>query len=181
MSFAYVCKREDKELSRLKVLKMNVFHDLHKYGWLFVACLLFGSLQAQETLTKQEAVTMIQVFFEGFHQGDTLKMKSVLSDVVIFQTVASPEISKNTLVTNDVKKLFLAVSSRADSEKWEEKLLDYKVEIDGNLAHVWTPYQFWRNGVFSHCGANAFTIARIASGWKIIHLIDSRRQANCLP
>ncbi len=56
----------------------------------------------------------------------------------------------------------------------EEQLLDYKVSIDGNLAHVWTPY--FLNGSFSHCGANAFTLAKTSSGWKIVHLIDSRRR-----
>jgi hypothetical protein len=72
-----------------------------------------------------------------------------------------------------------AIGSRPDADKWEERLLDYKVKIDGNLAHVWTPYEFWLNDKFSHCGANAFTLAKTDEGWKIVHLIDSRRRSSC--
>jgi len=72
-----------------------------------------------------------------------------------------------------------AIAERLEDQKWEERLLDYKVQIDGNLAHVWTPYEFWFNGAFSHCGANAFTLAKTDDGWKIVHLIDSRRRSSC--
>ena len=65
------------------------------------------------------------------------------------------------------------------TQTWDERLLSYTVQIDGNLAHVWTPYEFWFNGAFSHCGANAFTLARSNDGWKIVHLIDSRRNKGC--
>jgi hypothetical protein len=73
----------------------------------------------------------------------------------------------------------VAISKRPETEKWDERLLSYSVQIDGNLAHVWTPYEFWLNGNFSHCGANAFTLAKMDDGWKIVHLIDSRRKSSC--
>lgn len=57
-----------------------------------------------------------------------------------------------------------------------EKLIDYKVEIDGNLAHVWTPYEFYVNDKLSHIGANAFTLYNDDGKWVIIHLIDTRRK-----
>ncbi len=57
-----------------------------------------------------------------------------------------------------------------------EKLIDYKVEIDGNLAHVWTPYEFYVNDKLSHIGANPFTLYNDNGKWQIIHLIDTRRK-----
>ena len=77
------------------------------------------------------------------------------------------------------KDLLTAIANRPPEQQWDERLLEYRVQIDGNLAHVWTPYEFWFNGNFSHCGANAFTLAKTDDGWKIIHLIDSRRRSSC--
>jgi hypothetical protein len=58
-------------------------------------------------------------------------------------------------------------------------LLDYKIQIDEDLATVWTPYHFFVNSKLSHCGANAFTLVKIAGKWKIIAIIDTRRKTNC--
>jgi hypothetical protein len=77
--------------------------------------------------------------------------------------------------------LLKAIASRPKDQQWEERLLDYQVHIDGNLAQVWTPYEFWLNGNFSHCGANSFTLVNTDSGWKILTIIDSRRRDTCDP
>ena len=89
--------------------------------------------------------------------------------VIIFaSTIFTSTFAQNQFSEADAHKV---VNRQAD-QKWDERLLDYKVEIDGNLAHVWTPYEFWFNENFSHCGANSFTLAKFDDGWKIIHLIE---------
>ena len=70
------------------------------------------------------------------------------------------------------------VAGREEGVVWEERLLDYKINIDGNLASVWTPYQLYKNGELSYCGANLFTLVATEDGWKIMTIIDSRR-AKC--
>jgi len=32
---------------------------------------------------------------------------------------------------------------------------------------VWTPYDFWVDGKFSHCGIDIFDLVKTAEGWKI--------------
>ena len=120
---------------------------------------------AQDTFSEKDAQQLIDTFFEGFHEGDTLKMKSVMAPDMVMQTAFTDKDGTNKITSAD--------------QKWDEKLLGYKTNIDGNLAHVWTPYEFRFNGQFSHCGANAFTLAKTDNGWKIIHIIDSRRKDDC--
>ena len=98
---------------------------------------------------------------------------------VRLQTAASDKDGDALLDDDSILNLLNAIANRPADQNWEERLLDYKVQVDGNLAHVWTPYEFWFNGNFSHCGANAFTIVKTEAGWKIIHLIDSRRREGC--
>ncbi len=140
----------------------------------------FTSLYAQQSFTEADAKRLVDTFFEGFHKGDTIKMRSVMVPGAVMQTAFATPDGKNMLSEGSVDKLLDAIANRPAEQVWEEKILDYKVQVDGNLAHVWTPYEFWFNGSFSHCGANAFTMAKTDGGWKIIHLIDSRRKEGCL-
>jgi len=62
---------------------------------------------------------------------------------------------------------------------YEERLLSYKVLVDGNMAHVWTPYEFYVNGQLSHCGVNSFQLFNDNGQWKITYIIDTRRRNDC--
>ena len=149
-------------------------------SFLFIMLLVFSmNLSAQSAFDENKAKGIIDTFFEGFHKGDTLMMRSVLANEVQLQTAFTNKEGGNELRTDSIDKLLNAIAARTADQKWDERLLDYKVQIDGNLAHVWTPYEFWYNDTFSHCGANAFTLVKTNSGWKIIHLIDSRRKSDC--
>ena len=60
-----------------------------------------------------------------------------------------------------------------------ERIWDSEVRVDGDLATVWTKYDFLRAGAFSHCGVDAFQLARTPEGWKIIQIADTHRQEGC--
>jgi hypothetical protein len=40
-------------------------------------------------------------------------------------------------------------------------------------------YSFWLGTTFSHCGIDAFQLARLGSEWKIIAIADTRRTDGC--
>ena len=145
--------------------------------------MVFVSISAitfsQDSFSENDAKQLIDTFFEGFHKGDTLIMKSVMVENLPNQTVFTNKEGKANVIDGNISEFLKAIANRPADQVLEEKLLDYKVQIDGNLAHLWTPYEFWFNGNFSHCGANAFTLAKTEDGWKIVHLIDSRRKEGC--
>jgi hypothetical protein len=133
--------------------------------------LLFSfSGQAQNT----EVQKTIETFFEGFHAKDTVKMKSTCSEKLILQSISeSPK--GNTFSEESPKEFYVSIATIPAEVKFEERILSYNIQVDGTMAHVWTPYEFYINGKFSHKGVNAFTLFRDASGWQIVHLIDTRR------
>ena len=144
----------------------------------YLTVLISTTIFGQETI-EQEAEQTVKTFFEGFHKGDTALMKSVMMDKVLMQTVYKTKEGMDVLVTEESGKLFKAVVDRTEDQKWEEKILEYKVQVDGNMANVWTPYEFWFNGNFSHCGVNSFQLFHDNGTWKIIYLIDTRRREGC--
>lgn len=145
---------------------------------IFLVILITTTVTAQNK-TEMEVKKAIDTFFEGFHKGDSLLMQSVMYDNMLTQTTYKDKEGKGKLVTDDVAKMLQTIANRPADQKWEERLLDYNIQIDGTMAHVRTPYEFWVNQQFSHCGVNSFQLFNDDGQWKIIYLMDTRRREGC--
>ena len=125
---------------------------------------------------KKEVQKNIEIFFEGFHHKDTLKIKSVCADKMILQSISDSAVKGNKLSTENVKDFYKSIATIPSSMKFQEKILSYTIQIDGAMAHVWAPYEFYLNDKLSHSGVNIFTLFKEKDSWKIIYLIDTRRK-----
>ncbi|SKB47374.1 hypothetical protein [Chryseobacterium balustinum] len=105
--------------------------------------------------------------------ADTIMIKSVFADNAILQTITKSDVVKTEKLQN-----FLSSFSKLSKNDADEKIKFEAINIDGNLASVFTPYEFYYKGKFSHCGANSFQLVKQNNVWKIQYLIDTRR-TNC--
>lgn len=121
----------------------------------------------------------ISLFFDGLQNGDTLKIKKTISEDLVLQTTFINKDGKSVLKNENVSKFLNSIASKKKEDSWREKLLSYSIQIDDNMANVWTPYEFYLNGNFSHCGVNSFHMFNNGTQWKIIYLIDTRRKQEC--
>lgn len=128
---------------------------------------------------KKEAKKAVIVFFEGFHQGDTTKMKTVLGQDTVLQTIGNTKDGKRTVQKGSIDALLEAIHKRPADQKWEERLLSFTIEASKGIAHVWTPYEFYVNNEFSHCGVNTFQLFNDGSSWRIISIADTRNKEGC--
>ncbi|WP_299712436.1 nuclear transport factor 2 family protein [uncultured Tenacibaculum sp.] len=136
-------------------------------------------MNSQESAEKQEIKKVINLFFDGLHKGDSSLVSKTLHESIKVQTTYTNKEGKKVLVTESKEKLLKAIASKKKSDVYFEKLLSFTIKIDGNLASVWTPYEFYYNGNFSHCGANSFQLFNNNGTWEIIYLVDMRRRENC--
>jgi hypothetical protein len=60
-----------------------------------------------------------------------------------------------------------------------EQLIDPAVEIDSDIAMIWSPYVFTVNGKVQHCGIDHFDLVRENGVWKVLNATWSERNANC--
>lgn len=123
----------------------------------------------------QEIQKVIDTFFEGFHAKDTLKMHSVCADKMILQSITESA-KGNKLSEETTKEFYNAIAAIPANFNFQEKLISYFIQVDGAMAQVWTPYEFYSNGKLSHKGVNAFTLFKENGIWKIIYIIDTRRK-----
>jgi len=142
---------------------------------LTIGLALACTVQAQTAEDSVKAV--INRLFEGMKNADTVLLKSAFSDEPILQTIATDKKGKVYIKTEKFTG-FLKVTSQQKPGQADERIEFETLRIDGPLAMVWTPYQFYYKGKFRHCGVNSFQLVCLEGEWKIQYLIDTRRK-NC--
>lgn len=128
---------------------------------------------------KEAVKNTVIMFFEGFHNQDSVAIKRTTSEDIIMQTVGKDDKGVSKVKTSNFKKFLKSIVSIPDTTKFHEKILSYQIKVDGNMANAWTPYQFWINDTLSHCGVNSFQMHKQNGIWKIIYIIDTRRRDDC--
>jgi hypothetical protein len=121
----------------------------------------------------------IELFFEGFHQRDTAKMRSVMWDQVRMQRIGMDAQEKPFLKDETVSDFLTSIASLPDTLQIEERLHFYTIQTDGAMANAWTPYTFYVNGEIHHCGVNSFQLFYEGEVWKIIYIVDTRQAEPC--
>ena len=127
--------------------------------------LVCGSASAQPAAAEREAVLKtVQAFF------DTMAAK----DVEGARTILQPQGRFHAMRMRDGKPVVRAFSNeeyfadlKASKQAMRERMWNPEVRIHGLIATVWTPYDFWIDGKFSHCGIDAFDLIKTEEGWKI--------------
>jgi hypothetical protein len=141
-----------------------------------VFILLFFGLSIGVFAQEEKAIKQsISVFFEGLQSSDTLKIQSVCHKEMKLQSITE----KNTvggLSYQSNSDFYKSVAAIPKNLKIEERLLSYNIQIDGTMANIWTPYEFYINEKLSHIGVNSFTLLLENNIWKIVHIIDTRRK-----
>lgn len=144
-----------------------------------IVVLIVLFISANSQAQNQEIQNVIETFFEAFHAKDTLKLKALCEETMILQSI-NENIKGAKLSNEKPTAFFKSIASIPAELKFHEKILSYSIQIDGSMAHAWTPYEFYVNGKLSHKGVNAFTLFKKdtyeTSEWKIVHLIDTRRK-----
>lgn len=141
--------------------------------------LVSGSYPAAQAQTPADSVRMvIKQFFFGMLQADSSAIRRTLAPDAIFQTLENTT-DGGVQVKNESISEFLHTVAGLKPGEAEERIEFASIQIDGPLAAVWTPYQFYYKGKFSHCGANSFQLIRQSGYWLIQYIIDTRRKARC--
>jgi hypothetical protein len=142
--------------------------------------LLFGAFAIAQDISEEDKVKeVVETFFEGFHARDSVIMKSVFHEDPVVQTVGRTKEGDTKLVNEKLEKLLKGIVSIPIETEFKEVLHDYVIKIDGDMANAWTPYSFYLNDTFSHCGVNNFQLLKQKGEWKVIYLIDTRRKEGC--
>jgi hypothetical protein len=130
--------------------------------------------------TEEEAIkATINSLFNGMRSSDSTLIRNAFAPNALLQTIGKTK-EGQTRVRTDAVDSFIMSIGKPHKEVYDERISFGTIKIDADLAIVWTPYQFFVDDKFSHCGVNSFQLVKYNGEWKIQYIIDTRRRANCL-
>ena len=153
------------------------FVNFMKYKFLFTLLLTIYSLTVNAQSTVDSVKLTVNNLFIAMRNAKPDIILASFADSAILQTITRDKDGNVSIRTEDFRE-FADFVSKQPAGKADERISFKAIHIDGDLASVWTPYQFYFDGKFSHCGVNSFQLVRINKQWKIQYLIDTRRK-NC--
>jgi hypothetical protein len=158
--------------------KTSNFVNMKCFLILLTACIF--TLSAKSQTAEDSVKATVNALFAGMKNADAALLKTAFSDSAIMQTISRSR-EGNTIIRNETVNEFASFVGQLKKDSADERITFETIKIDGPLAIVWTPYNFYFNGQFSHCGVNSFQLVRFNGVWKIQYLIDTRRRQGCKP
>ena len=132
------------------------------------------ALHAQKTDAEKEVYSVVEKFFEGFNAKDTTAMRShLLGDFTLLTSLTNPQ--GQSVARSEKGEDFMKAIAGAPVKLFE-KIFEPTVLVEDGLATVWVRYEFYADDKYSHCGIDAFLMAKTANGWKIASIADTRRK-----
>jgi hypothetical protein len=132
---------------------------------------------AARAQAEREVLATIDTFLIGLRTKDTALMARQVDSLTRFTLLRpSPAGTRVMLLT---PAQFMAAVTRPDQPALDEPIRDPVVQIDADLASVWAEYQVRIDGRVSHCGFDAFHLARLGGRWKILNVSDTFRRTGC--
>lgn len=136
------------------------------------------AMDCKAQATEDSVKNLINQMFTAMKNADAVTLKTLFADSALLQSIArSPE--GKVIVRNESIIDFIELVGKQPAGAADERIQFETIKVAGPLATVWTPYSFYFNGQFSHCGVNSFQLVRIDSAWKIQYIIDTRRKEGC--
>lgn len=140
-------------------------------GALTVAAAAPAEVHGQDEAAVRAAVEQI---FEGMRTANPDLVREVFAPDARFAMV---EGESGGVAVQSVEGWLGAIGT--SEGRWDERVYDVDVRVDGAMASVWAPYTFYLDGAVRHCGINSIEMLRDESGWKVTQISDTRRMEDC--
>lgn len=132
-----------------------------------------------EAAAEAEAVSeLAATFLAALSAADTAELSRSLAPGAMVLSVREGE--SGPILRAVTREDFLTSLGGEDQELLE-RMWDPEVKVDGDVAMVWTPYDFFLNGEFSHCGTDAFTFLKGPEGWQVAAITYNVVREGCTP
>jgi ketosteroid isomerase-like protein len=137
---------------------------------------------ARETTEQDRAAVLasIQSFMDALRTKDTTAM-NLHVDSLTRLTLIRPTRDGGTRVMVMTGAQFIRAVTQPGQPGIDEPIRNPVVHVSGDLASVWAEYQVRRDTTVTHCGFDAFHLARRDGRWKLLNISDTYQQTGCGP
>jgi hypothetical protein len=127
---------------------------------------------------EDEVVDVVQRLLDAIGDRDSASFRALVLPQ-LQNLVVLPEDDSVRLAWRQTEESIRSLA--APGPEYLERMWEPTVLVSGPIAAVWAPYDFYRDGEFSHCGIDAFHLVRTPEGWRIAAIMYTvvRPQARC--
>jgi hypothetical protein len=127
---------------------------------------------AQDITSEQAAARAVaDSALAAISQGDMI----ALADLMLPEAVTFPTSTRDG-VTRYSMRTRAQTRERSATATITERGWNPEVRVNGPLSMVWYPYDLYRDGKWSHCGVDAFTLIKHEGRWRIATMAFSAEQ-----
>jgi hypothetical protein len=144
---------------------------------LLVLPCLTRAAPAQSTPEAEAVMAPIRQLFDGMRRHDSAAVHDAFAPEGRLVSVDAR--SGTPMLRVVLPAQFAAAVGRAQGDPWNEPIYDPEIRVDGGLATVWARYDFLLGSRWSHCGVDAFMLAKLGDGWRITQIADTRQTEGC--
>lgn len=131
---------------------------------------------ADEADERAAVIAVIDAFFAAMTARDVEGMRALLTpDGILY---GYRETADGLQVINPTHGDYLDNLANGESTL-VERYWDPQIMVQDRLATIWTPYDLYVDGEFSHCGTNNFSMLKQTSGWVITGVVFSMQSDDC--
>ena len=149
-----------------------------RFYWIVLLATVFCTLNAQTSEERAAVLRPVNILFDAMRAGDSASIRQVFTKDAVLKTVITHPDGTTNLRSTQLEDFLRSVGTPHDAI-FDERIWNYDLRLDGNLASVWTEYSFFIGEQLSHCGVNAFQLIRNQKEWIIFHITDTRRRSDC--
>lgn len=128
---------------------------------------------------KQAVIDTVQTLFDAMAEKDGAKAAGIMLDEGVGVSLSWDEDGK--AVVSRSENAGFAESIGQNTSEYLERMWDVKVMIDGPIASLWAPYDFFLDGEFHHCGIDAVQLLKVDGAWKIANFSWTTITEGCAP
>jgi hypothetical protein len=127
---------------------------------------------------ERAALAVVQRLFDAMRARDTAALRASFAPGAVLGS--SLVRNGQPVVRQDSIGSFVrSIAGAPAGVVLDERIYAPEVRVSDGLASVWVEYDLYLGERFSHCGVDAFHLARTTEGWRIVHLMDTRRTEGC--
>jgi hypothetical protein len=132
-------------------------------SWLVSISLIAAAAQSAD---HADVMKTMQAFFDTMSTHDVAGARKILQPQGRFHAISIKD-GKPDVRAFSNEEYFAQLEGEWSKRKLRERIWSPDVRINGLIATLIAPYDFWIDGKFSHCGIDTFDFIKTEEGWKI--------------
>ncbi len=141
-----------------------------RFAAVVVAGLLSSQAGAQAPDARATVIAIADSALAAITRGDPVALTDLMvPEAVMYPTSTRDGVTSYRARTRDGQR---TVSISGVIERGFKPV----AMVNGGVAMVWFPYDLYRNGAWSHCGADVFTLVKNGNTWRIASMAWSAEQ-----